>query len=237
MDEKTCKMSVLLLAEGTVRIYKNKPFVTFTNTSDVLENLFKKLAKEMHYKVYKKSLKQWSIYSKPLAKRLLKECKSFRSKPCSSGLQNACPVVSGKLKTGASCYMCKPKTHNGKQYSPSTFPDSVLNSNNDKTAEYLRIYFTCDGGVVVGKDKRNDEVIVRVGHPNLRKQVLRMIAKLGIKARLRGESLIFIKKRSEVLKFKTKIGFIPDAKSVRGLHKGIEKNKLLDIIIERHGSV
>ena len=126
MDEKTCKMSVLLLAEGTVRIYKNKPFVTFTNTSDVLENLFKKLAKEMHYKVYKKSLKQWSIYSKPLAKRLLKECKSFRSKPCSSGLQNACPVVSGKLKTGASCYMCKPKTHNGKQYSPSTFPDSWL---------------------------------------------------------------------------------------------------------------
>ncbi len=237
MDVYTSKLAVLLLAEGTVRVHNNKSYIVFTNTSPSLQKLFKDLAVKLDCKVFRKSPKQWAIYSKPLAKKLLAECKSFRSKPCDSGLQNACPATTGKSKKGASCSICMPVIYMGRRYPPSAFPRSVTKADKKRTAEYLRLFFTCEGGVVIGTDKRNDEVVLRVGHPTLREQAMQMLSKLDITAGLRGESLIFVKKRSEVLKFREKIGFVPGAKSVRGVHVGHEKNKLLDVMIERHGFV
>lgn len=60
--------------------------------------------------------------------------------------------------------------------------------------KYLRLFCSCEGGVVVGSDIRNDEVVIRTVHPTLRSQVVEMFSKLGIRAKIRGMSLIFIKK-------------------------------------------
>jgi len=237
MKKDTCILAVLLLAEGTVRIHNNKASIVFTNTSEELNNIFRNSAENLGFKTYRKSPKQLAVYSKILATELLFECKSFRSKPCSSGMRNSCPVTRGKTTLGPSCESCIPIDDGNKRYPPSSFPQEIIESNHEDLAEYLRLYFTCDGGVVVGTDKRNDEVIVRVGHPILRTQMLRMLETLGIETRVRGESLLFIKKRSEVIKFKEIIGFVKDAKSVRGFHKGTEKNELLKFILDRHGSV
>ena len=237
MEKDACKLAVLLLSEGTVRIHKNKASIVFTNTSEELNSIFRDSAKNLGMRTFKKSPKQTAIYSKKLATELLIKCRSFRSKPCSSGIRNACPVITGRASLGPSCRHCTPFKDGNKHYPPSSFPEEIMKSNKDDLAEYLRIFFTCEGGVVIGSDIRNDEVILRVGHPILRRQVLDMINRLGIKTGVRGKSLIYIRKRSEMLKFRDLIGFVHGAKSVRGFHKGEEKNKLLELALDRHGFV
>ena len=237
MDREINNLVCLLLSEGTVRIHRNKASIVFTNTSEELNKIFRESAKRLGHKTFRKSNKQTAIYSKELATALLKRCISFRSKRCSSGKKNACPVTTGKNTIGPSCKECTPFRFKGMNYPPTSFPRSIIESDGNRLAECLRIFFTCDGGVVVGSDPRNDEVILRVGHPILRNQVLIMLGNLGIKAKIRGESLLYIKKRSEMLKYSKLIGFVNGAKSVRGSHKGAEKNKLLELVLKRHGSV
>jgi hypothetical protein len=237
MDKDFCILTVLLLSEGTVRIHNNKASIVFTNTSEELNKAFRDSAERLGFKTFKKSPKQTAIYSKRLATELLDKCKSFRSKPCSSGIRNACPVTMGKTNHGPSCKSCKPFRAGNKDYPPSSFPAGVLKAKKEDLAGYLRLFFTCEGGVVIGSDMRNDEIMLRVGHPILRKQALDMIKSLGIVVKVRGESLLYIKKRSEMIKFRNLIGFVDGAKSVRGSHKGTQKNKLLEFVLNRHGFV
>jgi hypothetical protein len=63
-----------------------------------------------------------------------------------------------------------------------------------------------------------------------------MFSKIGIEAKIRGTSLVYIRKRPEIKKFQEKVGFIKGVKAVRGVHKGIEKNKLLEFVVNRHRS-
>lgn len=237
MDKNLCRLAILLLSEGTVRIHNNKASIVFTNTSEELNRIFRDSARILGLKTYRKSPKQIAIYNKELALKLLRECRSFRSKPCASGKRNACPATKGKVAVGPSCLKCEQFRHGVKDYPPSSFPSAVMKASNEDIMEYLQIFFTCEGGVVIGSDIRNDEVIVRVGHPILRTQMLELIERTGIEARVRGESLIYIRKRSEMDKFRKMIGFVQGAKSVRGTHRGTEKNRLLDFSLERHGFV
>jgi hypothetical protein len=200
-----------LLAEGTVTLTKKGGTIKFTNTSPELKNLFKRIGKEMGYKVKEKDQKNLVIYSTELTKKLIRLCKSFRIKP----IRNGKKVI----------------------YSPAQFPPEIFKLTKNQVKELLRIYFSCEGGVTIGEDKRNDEVIVRVCHPILQKQVIKLIKKIGIRVRVRGQGLIFIRKRSEIEKFAREIGFVNKVKSVRGKHKGVEKNKLLEIVLNRHRSV
>ncbi|MFQ6009553.1 MAG: hypothetical protein ACE5J7_00300 [Candidatus Aenigmatarchaeota archaeon] len=226
------KMAVLLLAEGGVR-HKDQR-VTFTNTTEVLQKVFRDLAKDLGYKVCRKNSKQFEVFSKPLCETLFDLSTSFRTMPCATGQQNACPVTKGTSQLGPSCKRCKPIGFDEKFYPPASFPKSVLKAGPKETAEYLKIFCSCDGGPVVGSDKRNDEVIVRVGHPILRHQIIQMFKKVDIKVGVRGTSLVFIKRKSEIKKFHEKIGFIKGLKTVRGSHKGTEKNKLVRDILKRH---
>ncbi len=234
MNNVLNELAVMLLAEGTVRKRKKDTSIVFTNTSKILQNLFKKVVQKLGYKTYQKSKKQEVVYSRKLGEQLLSISKSFRTKPCASGKQNACPVTSGKAELGYSCSICSPINFRGKKFPPATFPKSVVNSHQNQIAKYLRLFCSCEGGVVIGSDIRNDEIIVRVGHPTLRNQTVDMLKKFEIEAKVRGTSLIFIKKRSEMKKFQEKIGFVRGVKSVRGKHKGTEKNKLLEFVINRH---
>jgi intein/homing endonuclease len=205
------KLATMLLAEGTVTLTRKGGRVYFINTSEKLHELFKEVVNKLGYKVRVKDKKTLVVYSSDLARKLLSMCKSFRVKPIKSG--------------------------NKIVYSNATFPLEVFEMPENKIRELLRIYFSCDGGPVMGEDKRNDEVIVRVCHPNLQKQLLKLLEKCGIKANVRGNGLIFIRKRSEMIKFYKKIGFIPGVKTVRGKHKGMEKNEVLKLILNRHSPV
>ncbi len=231
------KLAVILLAEGTVRRTKKGYSIVFTNTSDILQKIFSEFMRKLNQKVHKKSNKQYVVYSNKLGEELLKMCKSYRTKPCASGKQNACPVTRNKIDVGPSCKACKPIIFEKVKYPPASFSEDILNSNAKEIIEYLRLFCSCEGGPVIGKDIRNDEVIVRVGHPILRNQIIKMFDKIGIKVRVRGISLLYIRKRSEIKKFYEKIGFVDGVKTVRGTHKGVEKNKLVKFIINRHNSV
>lgn len=234
MNNVLSELAILLLAEGVVRKRKKDTTIVFTSTSKVLQNIFEGLVQKLGYKAYQKTKKQKVVYSRELGEQLLNLSKSFRTKPCASGEQNACPVTRGKTKLGSSCSICSPINFGKKKFPPATFPESVVNSHPNEIAKYLRLFCSCEGGVVIGSDVRNDEIIVRAGHPMLRDQVVEMFKKLGIEAKIRGTSLIFIKKRSEIKKFQEKVGFVKGVKAVRGKHKGIEKNKLLEFVVNRH---
>jgi hypothetical protein len=234
MDNVLNELAVMLLAEGTVRKQKKGASIVFTNTSELLQSMFEELVQKLGYKTYQKSKKQKAVYSRKLGEQLMSLSKSFRTKPCASGKQNACPVVRGRTKLGPSCSICSPITFREKNFPPATFPESVINSHPNEITKYLRIFCSCEGGVVVGSDIRNDEVIVRVGHPTLRSQVVEMFNKIGIETKTRGTSLVFIRKRSEIKKFQEKVGFLDGVKAARGKYKGIEKNKLLEFVVNRH---
>lgn len=199
------------MAEGTVSLKKKGGTIKFTNTSKKLQNLFKRIARELGYTTKRKDEKNIVIYSTELAKKLLKLCKSFRVKP----------------------FKHKDKLI----YSPAQLPKEIFKLPKKDIKELLRIYFSCEGGVVLGKDKRNDEVILRVCHPKLQEQIMKLIRLVKIEAKKRGRGLIYIRKRSEIKKFAKEIRFIDGVRAVRGKHKGVEKNKLLEIVLERHRSV
>ncbi len=100
--------------------------------------------------------------------------------------------------------------------------------------EVLRWAFTLEGGVVLGSDPRNDEIIFRSTSPIILKQIADLLRlALNENPGIRG-TLIYLKRQDLVLKFARIIGFLPAAKAVRGKYKGIEKNKLLQIMISRH---
>ena len=237
MSNTLNELAVMLLAEGNVRIRNRDTTIVFTNKSRVLRDKFREIGRKLGQKVHEKGEKQLVIYSKDLGKELLELSKSFRTKPCDTGKQNACPVTKGRSNINHSCSICNPIIVGGKKFPPTTFPENILKEKPDKIAEYLRIFCSCDGGVVVGNDKRNDEVIVRVTHPKLREQIVKMFKGIGIDVKTRGTSLIYIKKVSDLRKFKEKIGFLDGCEAMRGKHIGIEKNQLLNFILNRHNPV
>lgn len=230
------KLSTLLLAEGTVRIRKKDASVVFTNTSEKLRKIFRKLARKLGKNTSKKGEKQVVFYSRKIAKKLQRMCRSFRTKPCTSGRKNSCPKHQNRSEKSPSCYECRPILYKKKQYPPETFPNTILNSNPKNIAKYLKLFCSCDGGPVLASDPRNDEIIVRISHPVLRAQIRLMFKKTGIETKIRGTSLVYIRKRREIWKFYSRVRFVKGVKTTRGVHKGIEKNKLLAQIIDRHVS-
>ncbi len=159
----------MLMAEGTVSLRKKGGTIKFTNTSEKLQNLFKQIAKKLGYKTKRKDEKNIVIYSTELARKLLKLCKSFRVKPF--------------------------KYKNKLIYSPAQLPEKIFKLPKREIKELLRIYFSCEGGVVVGKDKRNDEIILRVCHPRLQEQIMKLIKLVKIEAKKKRKRINLHKKK------------------------------------------
>ncbi|MCU7788792.1 hypothetical protein ODS41_12800 [Pyrobaculum sp. 3827-6] len=100
--------------------------------------------------------------------------------------------------------------------------------------DVLRWAFTLEGGVVLGSDIRNDEVIFRSTSPIILNQVSNLLRQvLGEEPGRRG-TLLYLRRRDLIYKFAQSIGFLPGAKAVRGRHAGVEKNMLLGLLLSRH---
>jgi hypothetical protein len=96
----------------------------------------------------------------------------------------------------------------------------------------LRFAFTPEGGVVLGSDIRNDEIMLRSTSPIILDQVAELISKVLGEPSGRRDTLIYLK---NAIRYINSRGFLPGARAVRGRHAGIEKNVLLQILLSRHG--
>ncbi len=117
-------------------------------------------------------------------------------------------------------------------YPEATFSKTAF----ENPAETLKLFFSCEGGVTLSGRKSN-EVIVRVCHPMLKQQVKEMLNSLGINFTERGNGLISIKRKLDVLFFKEKINFVHGVLSCRGKNKGVEKRVLLNRLIQQYSPV
>ena len=91
--------------------------------------------------------------------------------------------------------------------------------------------FTLDGGVVLGTSAKNREIVFRSTSPVIQGQILKLLeVVLGKRPGVRGNGLIFIKEKEMIRKFRDSVGFLPGSRAVRGKHKGLEKNYLLDLL-------
>lgn len=212
------KLAILLIAEGNVRKHHGYE-VQFTNTDQALKNYFEDLVRELGFKVLVKSDKQLVVYSKELALKLFRLSPSFRSKPRKSGGQHACSLNCG-------CSISNSIMIDGIEYAPSTFPEAAFL----EPSTALRLFFSCEGGVVLSRG--GNEVVLRVCHPILKEQVKQMLDSIEIGFTERGNGLISIKRKNELIQFSKKVGFVDGVKASRGNHKGMEKQVLLGSLIK-----
>ena len=119
-----------------------------------------------------------------------------------------------------------------KRYADGTHPDARFSEYAlQNPRETLRIFFSCEGGVVISG--KSSEVIVRVCHPRLKVQVCEMLAGIGIAFTERGNGLISIKRKEAINRFAKEINFLNGVVSCRGNNKGVEKRVLLESLIQK----
>lgn len=217
--DKLSEIAILLLAEENVRKH-NGYEVQFTNTDFALRSYFSDLVEKLGFEVKRKSEKQLVVYSKQLAEALFNLSPSYRSKPRKSGKQNACSPNCG-------CSIADGMLYDGVEYAPSSFPPAAF----QEPALALKLFFSCEGGVVLS-EKGGNEVIVRVCHPVLKAQIKQMLSLLEFDFRERGKGLIYLRKKSEVKKFAEQVGFVDGVVAARGNNKGVEKTVLLNSLIQ-----
>ena len=128
----------------------------------------------------------------------------------------------------------------------SRIPRFIMNERDPKIlAEYLKIIASTDGGVAFYQSKRNDgyvrterHVIIGCKDELIKEQMSELFSRLNIDTRIVKEGLR-ISGRSNLKKFRDKIGFVPGclvtAKSPKW--KGYTKNKVLDIMITSYSGL
>lgn len=229
MTQELLKLAVMVLAEGSVLTRPKRMQISFSNTSPELQKAFRECVIKLGFRPKVKDRKTFLVESNVLTRKLLELSPTFRTKNCNH--KPICPWLKGKE------WGCKPLNIDGKLIPPATFPQDVLNASKEDLAEFCRLFVSCEGGPVFANSPKNNEVSIRVCNPILRNQFIQMLKKLGLKPGLRGNSLIFIKRKKELLKFRERIGFVNGVKTVRGKNKEKDKNELLELIIKTPRSV
>ncbi|MFH0949513.1 MAG: LAGLIDADG family homing endonuclease [Candidatus Aenigmatarchaeota archaeon] len=214
-------IQALLLTDGSVIPKRNR--ITFANTSEILIKQFCNLVSSIYgYQVKKiakgKSTKQQvhliQLQSKTICADLLSDIPTYRTAPFKNDV-----------------------------YPETTVPESWFEFNNKEIATILRAIFDADGGCslrVARRKKRKcleieRQIFISCQHPKLRSQYRRLLNKLDIKC---GESSskVVITGKKNFEKFRDLINFSEgvlvgyDSKH----WQGIEKRKLLDILIKSY---
>lgn len=117
----------------------------------------------------------------------------------------------------------------------------------DKTKIFLRTAFSMDGGVKFysARDKINirkkrwleRNISLACHHPTLRKQYLKLLRSLGIKAiNIESDKVIKIRRKENLEKFANEIGFLKGIKTTfhSKFWAGIEKNKVMRSMINSY---
>lgn len=127
-------------------------------------------------------------------------------------------------------------------------PISLLESSG-YAADFLRAAFSCDGGVSFYPARRSGRdggtrwlirtVFLACSHPQLRRDYLKLLSGLGIRAReVAKDGKLKIETEANIRLFQEKVGFIPGVR-VTGNSKfwnGYEKNAVLQLLTDSYGA-
>jgi hypothetical protein len=215
----------LLLTDGWVSKNKSSWQIGFTNRSEELHELFKEKIKKIFGDVHftttpnskNKGIKVTTLTSKKIGDFLHSFTPSFRKKAFTNGTFSNCKL-----------------------------PDFFFNLSKEEIKQVLSAMFSADGGVTlsVGWRKRNvkcrinegweikREIILGCKNPRIKKQIIKLLEKLGFNPR-EDKIKIVLEKKRDIIKFKNEIGFIDGVKiSKSNTWKGFEKNQILDLAIK-----
>ncbi len=205
-----CKLSVMLLTDGYVSKNRYTYEIGFVNNSEILLKMFQKLARNIFgikkFGMYHKSSGAWvtRFYSKTVGKKLLKHCKTFRT-----------------------------KAFDNKKFPKPRLPTNINKIDKTTIAKLLRLAFTLDGGLAIGIGKNRTEVkiLLKCYNPHLRNTFSRMLNKLGIHHIKNNEGL-FIRNRASIIEYTKVIGFEKGVRVGHDSKRfyGIEKQQLLKAI-------
>ena len=175
------------------------------------------------------------IDSTKLGKKLFTLSESYRTKPC------AMHPICGCIKGIRPAHGAKSIEIDGVKYPPANLPKQVF-KHKSIAKQFLRNYITCDGGVSVTYAKNNKgslflvrKIFIAVEHPTLNKQLTELLINLGYSP-CAYEDQVRLTRKEDIKKFKKEIGFIKGAKISNDSKylNGLEKNKVLDMIIESY---
>ena len=230
MDELLA-LSAFLLADGCLTsTEKGNYMMVFYNRSKALLSTFADAATRLGSKPHVLQ-DRVVIYDNKLARSLLELTPSYRTKPCDS--RPKCPRSRG-LSHGP-CARCTPLVIGNTRWPPTRIPEPVF-TDPGITRSYLRILFSCDGGVELRHRRASGRLIlerrisITSAHPLVRAQIVKLLSSLGISARVEGPHVLIYRKRSLRI-FADEIGFLPGALVVRGKHwRGYEKARVLELL-------
>ena len=224
-----------LLSDGGVSPKgANGWLIYFRNNDKILINYFIKfLNKVTQNKIQVQTKKDGSYFvrvnDKELGKKLLKLSLSFRTQPC-----NMHPVCPGYRKYG----LCKSTTIDGR-YHKIILPEEFVKYEKIQKL-FLRIYFTCDGGIsVISSNTRYPflvrKVFVNIKHPTLRKDFYKLLVVAGFNPKVYSEQ-IRLTTQEDLIKFYRTIGFVEGVKISNHSKKfvGFEKNNLLRLLVNSY---
>ena len=231
MDELLA-LSAFLLADGCLTSTKKGNYMmVFYNRSKALLSTFADIAARLGSKPHVLQ-DRVVIYDNELASSLLELTPSYRTKPCDSG--SKCPRSRG-LPHGP-CARCTPLVVGNTRWPPTRIPKPVF-TDPEAARSYLRILFSCDGGVELRRRRAGGRTIlerrisITSAHPIVRAQIVSLLSSLGISARVEGPHVLIYRKRS-LRTFADEIGFLPGALVVRGKHwRGYEKAHVLKLLV------
>ena len=225
-----------LLSDGGMSAKgKNGWLIYFRNKNKVLINHFTSTLKEYTDNTIQTIRKKDGtsfvrVNDKELGNKLLEYCSSYRTKACSTF--PICPRF--KNKRGP-CKICTKKTG----LPPTKIPSMFL-GNKKLAILFLRIYFSCDGGVSVTKSKTKYPYLIRkvfvdAKHPRIREDLKKMLFFLGFLPKSYDHQ-IRLTCKEEITKFQKIIGFIKDVKIGNDSKKfaGQTKNEVLRLIIKSY---
>ncbi len=132
---------------------------------------------------------------------------------------------------------------NGSLYPPARLPECI-DTNKDTISHFLRIAFSCDGGVNLYLSKGRYLGLIRnvylaCQHPALIKQYDYLLKKLGINGKILWEDeLLRIQGRENLEKFAKEVGFLEGVKVTQNsaYWQGSEKQTVLNLAIKSYGN-
>lgn len=227
------KLMGMVLTDGGISCGGGKFRLHFTTTSPVLEESFRSMAtrilkRKITVDRSHGAVKQivWVHDIRDMFDELspsfrTQACDSFPISPCLKGL----PIHSEHIVEG------------DKIFPPTKIPDFVF-EDKEKAREFLKLAFSCDGGVTlcVAKSKSGFRLDRKIRlfceHPTLKRQHAELLKKFDLKPQIISDG-IRLSGKVDIKKFSEEIDFLKGVKVVRkGLWRGIEKSKLLELCVQ-----
>jgi hypothetical protein len=237
---KFLELVAFCLSDGGIGFSSDSMYIHFTNSSDVLLNLFRgeirKLSKAKIHEQQKPRGTTLRVFDKKLIRNLLTISSSYRTRPCNNF--PICPVYKEPNQENFGYH--RHFTHGGLVFAEVTIPEDLFQTHRDKT-RFMQIYASCDGYPSIFPRQHSWSAVERIvgivcHHPRLKQRLHEILSELGVPHRIKPYSLE-MRSQEAISSFKEKIGFIEGVIMTGNSRywKSYHKNEVLDIIQKSFG--